>query len=449
MKKTGKRLRRAAALLLSLCLSAGLLTTAALASDAPAAPTNLRFEIEPHDPKQEMYIKWDAVEPPAGYQYVEYQVERYHNGEPAYAPGVDPYLTTLKVLPFTVAKNPEDGYSFRVRARGINVLGDIDNYAFSTPAYLGEPGPWGPWAEFGGNTQGSEGAETPAITGQPQDATYSLGAKAAPLTVTATGGSLSYQWMVMVWDDNAPGGGGYVETPIEGATGPSYTPPTDKAGSTYYTCWVTVQANEGESHVIMSRNAKITVTGEPPVVGGFTDVKKTDWFCDAVEYVVEQGLFSGVSDTSFAPNDPITRGMLVTVLWRAAGEPPRSSDVSFFDIDPFEWYGEAVRWAASEGIADGYGNGFFGTDDRVTREQMATILYRYAQNKGYNVSAKADLNKFTDVGKISSYALEALQWANAEGLINGKGDSVLDPKGQATRAEAAAILMRFSEDVAN
>ena len=80
---------------------------------------------------------------------------------------------------------------------------------------------------------------------------------------------------------------------------------------------------------------------------------------------------------------------------------------------------------------------------------MATILYRYAQNKGYNVSAKADLNKFTDVGKISSYALEALQWANAEGLINGKGDSVLDPKGQATRAEAAAILMRFSEDVAN
>lgn len=85
MKKTGKRLRRAAALLLSLCLSAGLLTTTALASDAPAAPTNLRFEIEPHDPKQEMYIKWDAVEPPAGYQYVEYQVERYHNGEPAYA----------------------------------------------------------------------------------------------------------------------------------------------------------------------------------------------------------------------------------------------------------------------------------------------------------------------------------------------------------------------------
>ena len=443
MKKTGKRLRRAAALLLSLCLSAGLLTTAALASDAPAAPTNLRFEIEPHDPKQEMYIKWDAVEPPAGYQYVEYQVERYHNGEPAYAPGVDPYLTTLKVLPFTVAKNPEDGYSFRVRARGINVLGDIDNYAFSTPAYLGEPGPWGPWAESGGNTQGSEGAETPAITGQPQDATYSLGAKAAPLTVTATGGSLSYQWMVMVWDDNAPGGGGYVETPIEGATGPSYTPPTDKAGSTYYTCWVTVQANEDESHVIMSRNAKITVTGEPPVVGGFTDVKKTDWFCDAVEYVVEQGLFSGVSDTQFSPNSVMTRGMLVTALWRVEGKPSAAAG-GFSDVDASAWYADAVAWAAENGIVTGVSDTAFAPDAPITREQLAVIFARYAGKQG---AAAGNLSQFSDAGEISAWAEESLAWAVGAGLLNGKDGGVLDPGGSATRAEVATILMNYRENV--
>ena len=110
--------------------------------------------------------------------------------------------------------------------------------------------------------------------------------------------------------------------------------------------------------------------------------------------------------------------------------------------------GTAVYWARLNGIAGGYDDATFGPNDPITREQMAAILYRYAQYKGYDVSAKADLNKFTDADEISNYALEALQWANAEGLINGKGDGVLDPKGQATRAEAAAILMRFNEVVA-
>ena len=117
-------------------------------------------------------------------------------------------------------------------------------------------------------------------------------------------------------------------------------------------------------------------------------------------------------------------------------------------MDATAYYGTAVYWARLNGIAGGYDDATFGPNDPITREQMAAILYRYAQYKGYDVSAKADLNKFTDADEISNYALEALQWANAEGLINGKGDGVLDPKGQATRAEAAVILTRFNEVVA-
>ena len=120
----------------------------------------------------------------------------------------------------------------------------------------------------------------------------------------------------------------------------------------------------------------------------------------------------------------------------------------FADVDATAYYGTAVYWARLNGIAGGYDDATFGPNDPITREQMAAILYRYAQYKGYDVSAKADLNKFTDADEISNYALEALQWANAEGLINGKGDGVLDPKGQATRAEAAAILTRFCEQYA-
>lgn len=183
----------------------------------------------------------------------------------------------------------------------------------------------------------------------------------------------------------------------------------------------------------------------------FTDVSENDWFFNDVKFVYQNGLMNGTSATTFSPEGTTSRGMIVTILWRMAGSPDMEDKIwgyPFADVDATAYYGTAVYWARLNGIAGGYDDATFGPNDPITREQMAAILYRYAQYKGYDVSAKADLSKFTDVDEISGYALEPLQWANAEGLINGKGNGVLDPKGQATRAEAAAILMRFNEVVA-
>lgn len=183
----------------------------------------------------------------------------------------------------------------------------------------------------------------------------------------------------------------------------------------------------------------------------FTDLDLSLWYHDGIHFCVEHGLMVGTGMDTFAPNTTTSRGMIVTILWRMAGSPDMEDKIwgyPFADVDATAYYGTAVYWARLNGIAGGYDDATFGPNDPITREQMAAILYRYAQYKGYDVSAKADLNKFTDADEISNYALEALQWANAEGLINGKGDGVLDPKGQAPRAEAAVILMRFCENYA-
>lgn len=180
----------------------------------------------------------------------------------------------------------------------------------------------------------------------------------------------------------------------------------------------------------------------------FTDVPEDEWYYDAVAYAYENGWMNGTTSTTFAPGLTTSRAMIVTILHRIEGLPSIQESTAFLDVPLDAWYADAVAWAAEHWIVEGYSDTAFGPNDPITREQLAAILYRYAQYKGYDVSAKADLSKFTDVDEISGYALEPLQWANAEGLINGKGNGVLDPKGQATRAEAAAILMRFNEDVA-
>ena len=181
-----------------------------------------------------------------------------------------------------------------------------------------------------------------------------------------------------------------------------------------------------------------------PMVGSFTDVRTNNWFAGAVEYVVNNGLFSGVSDTSFAPNEPVTRGMLVTVLWRAAGEPSASAS-AFADVPADAWYAKAVAWANANGIVQGYDASTFAPDDRITREQLAAIFQRYAGFKGMETSGRGDLSQFGDTGALSNWAQEGVSWAVGAGLISGKGDGILDPQGGATRAEAAAILQRFLE----
>ncbi|MPM08903.1 hypothetical protein SDC9_55219 [bioreactor metagenome] len=175
----------------------------------------------------------------------------------------------------------------------------------------------------------------------------------------------------------------------------------------------------------------------------FTDVAVNDWFYRSVDYVYTNGLMNGMSDTIFNPNGTTTRAMLVTVLWRLAGEPAAVGSSGFSDVAAGTWYSEAVAWAAENGIVSGIGGSLFAPNDSITREQLAVIFCNYARFKGVDVSASGDMTQFTDSAVISSWASGAVKWAVSAGLISGKGNGILDPTGTATRAEIATILMRF------
>ena len=187
----------------------------------------------------------------------------------------------------------------------------------------------------------------------------------------------------------------------------------------------------------------------PPESLPFTDIADNAWYADAVRYVYKHGLMAGTSATTFAPDVTTSRSMIATILWRMAGSPVVNYAMTYTDVAQGQWYSEAVRWATSEGIVGGYGNGLFGTNDPITREQFAAMLYRFAQEQGYDVSIGENTNilSYTDVADLSEYAISAMQWAVGAGIINGTGDgSTLSPQGQATRAQAAVMLMRFCEE---
>ena len=184
----------------------------------------------------------------------------------------------------------------------------------------------------------------------------------------------------------------------------------------------------------------------------FTDVPEGAWYEDAAAYVYRHGLMAGTSATTFAPNATTSRSMIATILWRMAGSPVVNYLMPFSDVDEGQWCSEAIRWAASEKIVNGYDDGTFGTNDPITREQFAVMLYRFAQEQGYDVSVGENTNilSYTDVANLSEYAIPAMQWAVGAGIINGTGDgSTLSPQGQATRAQAAVMLMRFCEKYVN
>lgn len=190
-------------------------------------------------------------------------------------------------------------------------------------------------------------------------------------------------------------------------------------------------------------------TGSGVTTAEFVDVKTGSWYYSAVQYASANGLMTGISANSFGPNMDTTRGMIVTILYRLENEPAVSQAAVFDDVKANQYYEKAVVWANANGIVTGYGNGLFGPNDTITREQMAAILYRYASYKGYDVSAKNDLAAFSDAGDISKYAVDAMKWANAEGIITGVTSSTIVPAGSAVRAQAASILMRFCESVEN
>lgn len=184
----------------------------------------------------------------------------------------------------------------------------------------------------------------------------------------------------------------------------------------------------------------------------FTDVVAGTWYYGAAAYAYNNGLFAGMTPTTFAPNATMTRAMLVSVLWRLAGAPAPKAPNTFVDVPDGAWYTDAVTWAAENGVVSGIGGSRFDPSGFVTREQTAEILYNYAHSKGYDVSARADLTAFPDAGSVSGWAEEALSWANAAGLINGTvrdGQTILDPQGSASRAQVAMILMNYVEHVAN
>ena len=216
---------------------------------------------------------------------------------------------------------------------------------------------------------------------------------------------------------------------------------------------VKVTENADGTYTFTMPNGQVTVkatfveTEEPAPAEPFPDVDENDWFYDEVVYVYENGLMNGVENNRFAPNTATNRAMLATILYRLAGEPAVSGDLPFTDVAAGTWYTDAVLWAAQNGIVNGLGENTFAPMNTLTREQLVTMLYRYAEAEGYDVSAAADLSGYPDADKIQSWAQEAMSWAVAEGIVEGM-DGNLNPAGNATRAQIATILMRFCEGVA-
>ena len=194
----------------------------------------------------------------------------------------------------------------------------------------------------------------------------------------------------------------------------------------------------------VSRTLTLTLT-EP---GRFLDVPENTWFVEAVNWAVDHKVFNGVSDTEFAPDRSMNRAMFATVLWRMNGSPKPEKANAFTDVRAEQWYTDAVTWANEKGFITGYGDGLFGTEDSVTREQIAAILFRYTSQdpeKKESAAVRGDLSAFKDRESISSWAEEAMSWANGIRMINGMGDSLLAPQGLATRAQVATMLMNYSK----
>ena len=219
---------------------------------------------------------------------------------------------------------------------------------------------------------------------------------------------------------------------------------TDASGNV-----IDVEKVNNTTYTFVMPGSKVTVeavfaptTVEPSGLP-FTDVSTSDWFYSAVKFVYENGLMDGVGNNLFAPNATLNRAMAVTILYRLEGAPAVTTDAGFNDVAAGTWYTDAVNWAAANNIVNGVEGNNFDPTGSLTREQMATILYRYAQYKGADVSAAGDISGFADSANVSSWAADAVKWAVGTGLVNGVEGNALAPQGTSTRAQAATVLMRF------
>ena len=285
--------------------------------------------------------------------------------------------------------------------------------------------------------------------------------------VVCTAGETPVVWNITYVTDGGTIGGLYPVTYTEGTVTVLPTNVT-KPGYTFlgwFTAYIggvqvrQIEATETGDKTFYARWHK-TVLPPPPVTPGtpvtparpaapvglpFADVSSSDWFYNDVRYVYEKGIMDGTGADRFSPNAPLTRAMIVTILYRMAGSPSVSGSSDFTDVAAGKWFAKAVAWAAANGIVNGYGSGLFGPNDPVTREQLAAILYRYAVYGGMTaVTLEENLGSFADTAQLSAYAIQAMNWAVGQGLINGSGSNLV-PKAQATRAQVAAIIHRYLE----
>ena len=205
---------------------------------------------------------------------------------------------------------------------------------------------------------------------------------------------------------------------------------------------------DSDTPTVSSANSDLTEwylsdTSEPTDSLPFTDVKSTDWFYSAVQYVYDNSIMNGTSATTFAPNATVERSQVVQMLYNLERQPTVTGNSGFSDIKSDDWYSKAVTWAERNGVVDGYENNAFRPGKAVSREEFAQMLYNYSKYKRYDLSAAADLSEFPDGSSVSNWANSAVAWANGNGLINGHDDGRLDPSGTAIRAQAASILMGF------
>ena len=285
--------------------------------------------------------------------------------------------------------------------------------------------------------------------------------------VVCTAGETPVVWNITYVTDGGTINGAY---PTSYSTGNVVVLPTDVTRDGYtFLGWFTayiggvqvrqIEATETGDKTFYAHWHK-TVLPPPPVTPGtpvtparpaapvglpFADVSGSDWFYNDVRYVYEKGIMDGTGADRFSPNAPLTRAMIVTILYRMAGSPSVSGSSDFTDVAAGKWFAKAVAWAAANGIVNGYGSGLFGPNDPVTREQLAAILYRYAVYGGMTaVTLEENLGSFADTAQLSAYAIQAMNWAVGQGLINGSGSNLV-PKAQATRAQVAAIIHRYLE----
>ena len=322
---------------------------------------------------------------------------------------------------------------------------------------------------------------TVTVNGNPYDVndiasrTFSLPVGTTTLDIVVTSGDKTHTYRVEITRPSTgggTGGGGSTRYPItvpeEDHGTVSVSPSRASSGQTvtitvtpdegYKVGSVTVKRPNGSTVPVTGQgNGKYTFTMPSggvtvdvtfiPEDWPFVDVTEDKWYYDAVAYVYRHDLMSGFSEDTFGPNAALSRAQLCQILYNMEGRPAVTGSGSFSDLADGAWYTDAVTWAASQGIVDGYGGGLFGPDDNITREQLASILYRCAQARGDDVSVGEDTNilSYSDAADVAEYAVSAMQWACGAGVITGISESALAPRGEATRAQTAAMLMRFCE----